>query len=704
LKDRLDTIIANLFFGLILVFFTMRYLISTRTAIIVSFGVPVAFIIGLLFIYYAGFSLNLVSLIGALITVGIVVDDAIIVSENIQRHLDDGMEAKKAVLEGVKEIILPVTIATLTTIIAFLPMLTLSAEIGRFIFLIPVAVILILLGSFIESFIFLPLHAKSLLKPKEKHFNWEPIRAYYFKSLHFFIFHKKRVIIGFFVTIPLLTLILITSMKFQFFPRFDGRSVYLSAKLDINSDLDQTQKIALALEQKILKHKEELSIKAVSTVVGWRRNLQADSESGENLFYMEFELFDIIDENWINRIITPILSFSFDFNDPEKIRTLHAYEVSKKMRTLIKPYEKEFPLDELGVTSSRVGLLRSDIKIDLVGSDDKVLEKAVKDLQEALKGIKGVKDIGNNIKYGKKEIELRPNDYGLSLGLTEQKIALMLNAYYLTNMQSMSMGSEGVIEIVTRDQSQSELESFKAFELPLENGQFVRLDSVCDLSVSKDYEKIEKSDGEIIKSVFANVELKEITANEVLENLEETLEGLEKNGIRIILKGEAQKNNQFKSEISFAIALALIGILLVLMLVFPKIKYALMILGVIPMSVLGALFGHLLLGMNLTMPSIVGILGLAGVVINDGILMLSFLQGTHEKEAFFERAGQRLRPILITTITTFVGLATLMFYATGQAVILQPIAVSLGFGLIWGTILNLYLLPTLYAFIQKIKA
>jgi multidrug efflux pump subunit AcrB len=126
-------------------------------------------------------------------------------------------------------------------------------------------------------------------------------------------------------------------------------------------------------------------------------------------------------------------------------------------------------------------------------------------------------------------------------------------------------------------------------------------------------------------------------------------------------------------------------------------------MSVIPFSMLGALLGHKLLGVNLSMPSIIGLLGLAGVVINDGIIMLDFLHGTHNADTFYERAKLRLRPILITSITTFLGLFTLIFYATGQAVILQPIAISLGFGLLWGTVLNLVYLPALYAVVNKIK-
>ncbi len=169
------------------------------------------------------------------------------------------------------------------------------------------------------------------------------------------------------------------------------------------------------------------------------------------------------------------------------------------------------------------------------------------------------------------------------------------------------------------------------------------------------------------------------------------------------IKGEKEKDRQLAKEMKHATMIALFLILIALLIIFDRIKYALMVMSVIPFSILGALAGHLLMGLNLSMPSVIGILGLAGVVVNDGIIMLDFLHGTHDPSRFFKRAALRLRPILITSLTTFLGLFTLIFFATGQAVILQPIAVAIGFGLLWGTVLNLFYLPTLYAVVNKIE-
>jgi multidrug efflux pump subunit AcrB len=259
------------------------------------------------------------------------------------------------------------------------------------------------------------------------------------------------------------------------------------------------------------------------------------------------------------------------------------------------------------------------------------------------------------------------------------------------------------MEIKTEDSAKDNTQTLLDFNIAIGDGRYVKLTDVAEIIEIRDYEKINKLNGNIIKTVYANIDKRHITSQEVLNILEPTINEISGSGIEVALLGEKEKNNQLKDDMKDAVLLAMSLIFLTLLLIFSKIKYVLMVMSVIPLSILGALIGHKVLGINLSMPSIIGILGLAGVVINDGIIMLDFLHGTHKSEDFFTRAKLRLRPIIITSVTTFLGLFTLMFYATGQAVILQPIAVSLGFGLIWGTVLNLLYLPTLYAMVNGIK-
>jgi HAE1 family hydrophobic/amphiphilic exporter-1 len=703
IKNRLSTITSNLTFGMILIFITMAILINRRTAVVVSMGVPFAFIIGLLFLYLNDYSINMVSLVGALLVIGIAVDDAVIVSENIQRHIDEGMEVHEAAIMGAKEVFLPILLATLTTVAAFSPLFMLSGTMGEFMKLIPIVVIAVLVGSLLESFFFLPLHAKSLLKQKSKSRDWSKVMKLYEKVLHFLIKYKKTFLFMFFILVPLLTFMAIKSSKFTFFPRSDGSQVFVSAKLKTDTTLEETSQIAMMLEKEFLNQKDELFIKSISTVSGYRKNLSNETERANNVFYLSMEFEEMVDENWVNKYINPVLNLSFDFNNPDKIRTKHSYQLVKILRKKVKEYRKKYGMLELGIIERKPGIVKTDIKINFLSSDDQKVMSAISKLTKTLESIDGVKDVTDNVKEGKLEYKIAINDYGESLGLSEGYIAGILNGYFLNSKKATTFGDSGVIDITTQDINKDDLNTLINFNIPLSDGRFVSLSDVVIFNKIQDYEKIEKEDGDIVKSISANVSKNIITANEVLAQIEPVLEEIRESGVGVKLKGEREKNREFKNDMMKALVVALFVICILLLFIFPKIKYVLMIISVIPFSILGAVIGHKLLGINLTMPSVVGMFGLAGVVINDGIIMLDFLQKAKNKAEFFVRATQRLRPIIITSVTTFVGLITLMFYAVGEAVIMQPLAISLGFGLIWGTVLNLFYLPALYGVVNGIN-
>ncbi|RUM68524.1 MAG: AcrB/AcrD/AcrF family protein [Sulfurospirillum sp.] len=702
-EDRLNIVVSNLMFGLVLVFLSMALLINFRIAAIVTMGIPISFAIGLIFIYYTGYSINIISLLGGLIVIGIVVDDAIVVAENIQRYINLGVPKKEAVLQGVREMILPVSLATVTTIAAFLPLFMMTGEIKNFIILIPIAVVMILIGSLLESFFFLPLHALEFLKKQKNFINWEPLQNAYEALLHTMIRYKYIFLVTFLVLIPLFTVMILKTMHFTFFPSFDGNYLYVTAKAPTDTRIEETQKIAQEIERYIMKHKSEYALKATSTVIGSRRSLAGENEKGDNMLYITLELYDMKPQSFINAYINPILNFSFDFHNPNFIREEHTYDLAKKLRKAIAPLKARYGLQELGVKEDKPGLIKSDIQVNLSGRDTAKIMKAIALLEQNLSSVDGVKDVSDNVQEGKMEYKLHINDYGEHLGLTEAAIARALAGYFLDNRKAMTFSETGVMEIKTRALAKDDVQTLYRFELSTPQNRQVRLMDVVTITKKRDFEKIEKRDGKVVKTVFANLDKKRITAPEVLQKIQPLIREIRKEGVTVDLLGENEKNQQLKNDMKRAVVIALFLIMITLLFIFPKMRYVLMVMSVIPFSMLGALLGHKLLGINLSMPSVIGLLGLAGVVINDGIIMLDFLHGTTEAETFYERAKLRLRPILITSITTFLGLFTLIFYATGQAVILQPIAISLGFGLLWGTVLNLVYLPALYAVVNKIK-
>ena len=701
-ESRLDTVLSNLMLGLILVFASMALLINIRIASIVALGIPFSFAIGIIFIYVLGYSINIVSLLGALIVIGIVVDDAIVVAENIQRHLNEGMERHAAVMAGLREMLLPVTMATVTTVVAFLPLFMLSGEISNFIILIPIMVIMILLGSLIESFLFLPLHAEEVLKKQKNMVDWTRIQDAYEYVLHGLIRYKKSVLALFLTTVPLLTYLTIESMHFQFFPEHDGSQLYVTGKLDINTPIEETAAVAHAIEKRLMAAGETFALKSVSTVTGSRVSMAGDAETGENVFLVTMELYDMVPDNAFDRYLAPLLNFSFDYDDPEKRRTKHTYELVDDVAKVIAPLRNRYVFEELGVREQRAGVVRIDVQVNFSGPDEAKTIAAMQQVQQALEKVDGVVSVSNNLEPGMREVKLRLNAYGERLGLSEAEVAKTLAAYFLDNRRAMTFNGSGVMEIKTRALEKDRLATLEQFQYPLPDGTYVNLGDIVDFETRRDFNQIEKRDGTVVKTVFAKVNKRTTTPTQVLAAIAPVLEAVRQTGVKTELFGENERNEQLADDMERAVVVAMFLMLITLLFIFPKIKYALIVMSVIPLSILGALVGHKLMGMHLTMPGVIGLLGLAGVVINDGIIMLDFLHGTQNTHAFYERAKLRLRPILITSITTFLGLFSLIFYATGQAVILQPIAVSIGFGLLWGTVLNLLYVPTLYAVINKI--
>ena len=230
----------------------------------------------------------------------------------------------------------------------------------------------------------------------------------------------------------------------------------------------------------------------------------------------------------------------------------------------------------------------------------------------------------------------------------------------------------------------------------------VKLSEVVDFIYQPSFAKIIKEDGKRIRSVFASLKKKEITSAELLTELEPTIEELKKS-VEVIIKGEQKENEQIKTEFAEAGLVALFLIFISLVWMFDSSIKALMVISTIPLAILGVLIGHKIMGINLTMPSMIGLIGLAGVIVNDGLIMLDFIKRAKSLDEVVQRAKLRLRPILLTSLTTVLGLATLTFFPTGQSLILQPMAITIGFGLLWATVLNLYYMPILYSVIYRKK-
>ena len=700
IKDRLNIIVSNILLGLILISLLVMLLINNRMSFIISIGIPTSFVLGAFYLFVAGYSINMISLIGVLIALGIIVDDAIVVSENIQQHIEDGMEPKEAAIVGSKEMFKPVTIASLTTLFAFIPALMLSGTMGEVIKLIPITVAVLVFASLIESFVFLPIHAAHVLKKEKKTASWEKANRIYSLVVHYLVKYKKSFLFSFVILVPLLMVFGVKMSKFQMFPKFDATTINLALKANVNTSTEETYEILKIIQKEIYEKKDTFYIDHIGVISGWRRDSAGNSESYPYVGQITLELQKLKAQNFVDKFITPNLSFYYDSEG--RTRDDKSQPIAKKLREFLKEqnYKERFLLTDIDIVEKKVGPIKSDLKIGLIGEDNTKIANLIEKLKTKLASLDGITSVDSGIKFGIDEIKLKINDYGESLGLNEQTLGRVLSNMYLERKIALSFDTQNLLEIKMKSDNKDSIESFKNYEFPIGNGRRVLLKDVVEFQVIKSFEKVIKDFGEKNFYIYANVDPKILTANEALEQIQPILDTTSKDGIKLKFKGEKEKQKDLKNDMMAASLLAMILIMLSMLYLFNSFRETLMMMSVIPFAFLGVLMGHFLLGLNLSMPSIIGMLGLSGVVINDGIIMMMNLKKAKTMDDIYHYASKRLRPIMLTSVTTLIGLSSLIFFPTGQAAIFQPMAIALGFGLAWGTVLNLLYLPVLYTFLN----
>ncbi len=703
IKDRLNIVISNILFGVLLITLLTSALINIRIAFVIALGIPTSFVIGAIYFYFTGYSINVTSLIGVLIAIGIIVDDAIVVSENIQQYIEKGYSARDAALLGTKEMAKPVTIASLTTLFSFIPLLMLSGRIGEIIQLIPIAFSALVIASLIESFIFLPIHASHILSPKSKTLSWEKVNLLYLRALKQLVKYQKSFLAVFIIVVPLLTYYGMQNSKFQMFQPFDATSINITFKAHPTTTLEESLNIVQTLEKEILEESERFFVKYVSSTAGYRRSATGTTEMYPYVGYISIELQKMQPINFVDKYITPYLSLYYD--PKGRIRDKSSQDISADLRKWLKDkeYKKRFQLTNLMVVENSMGHSKADIRIGVISDNYQAALKAIREIESHFSSIEGIKYFGDNVKVGADEIKLKLNDYAKELGITQRYLGEYIANLYLSKKIGVISDGKELLDVKVKSLNyEDDIKKFENLEIPLRNGSLVKLKDICEFIKVESLERLVKDDGETSFYVFANVNPSVITASEVLEKITPTLEKIQKtNNIRLKFKGEREQKRTMQTEMILASVLAIILIFISILYLFNSFRETLIVMSVIPFSFLGIYGGHFIMGLNISLPSLIGALGLAGVIVNDGIIMMSTLKSATLKDDIFLLASRRFRPIILTSVTTIIGLSSLMFFATAQAVVFQPLAVTIGFGLLWGTILNLFYLPIMYNFFHR---
>ncbi|PLY11255.1 MAG: AcrB/AcrD/AcrF family protein [Arcobacter sp.] len=704
IKNRLNTVVSNILFGLCLLFIALFFFINVRIAAVIAIGIPTSFMIGLISAQAMGYSLNMLSLLGALIALGMLVDEAIVVGENIYRHMEMGKDRLTAAIDGAVEVYPAVLTATATTIFAFLPILLMTGEVGKFMKVLPIMITILLISSLVEAFFFLPLHSKQLFnvhdKKKKADKIWDWNKKFYKKILSFLLEKRYISLFAMVISIIMLTVFIAMGSRFQFLPEFDTTQVYINGSVGVGKKIEQTEELVSKIEQKILKEYDfEKDVDSISSVIGLKLDGKNQPQNEEFYFQIFVNLHEKAPQNLFDKYINPYLSPKYD--DTNMIRTKPAQKVENELRELIKPFISSGEFEELKVFVPKAGIVKNDLELSISGSNVSVKD-AVDNIKVALKDIKGVSNVADDYIMGNIELKFKVNSYGENLGFTENYILSSIRPFYFKGSYSKMFDNTGIVDIVFQSKNKDLLSSLDNFELIVPNtNEKVLLKEVVDIVRKNAYSQIFKENGERIVSITGSIG-GGATSAEVFEMLNPTIEKYRQK-VTIDIKGEQQENEKVQKEMGEAALIAVVLIFIALVWMFDSLVKSLIILSTIPLSVLGVFVGHFVLGLNITMPSLIGIVGLAGVIVNDGIIMMDFIKKAKSLDELVSFALLRLRPILLTSVTTILGLFTLMFFASGQALILQPMAVSLGFGILWATVLNLYYVPMLYRLIYLRK-
>ena len=704
IKNRLNTVVSNILFGLCLLFLALFYFINVRIAVVIAIGIPTSFMIGLISAEAMGYSLNMLSLLGALIALGMLVDEAIVVGENIYRHMEMGKDRFTASLDGALEVYPAVLTATATTIFAFLPILLMTGEVGKFMKVLPIMITILLLSSLVEAFFFLPLHARQIFNvhTKEKRSDriWEVNKKIYKVILNYLL---KRRFIALFIMIGSIigaTVFLATSSKFQFLPDFDSTQVYINGSVGVGKKIEQTEELVSKIEQKIIKEYDfKKDLDSVSSVIGLKLDGKNLPQNEEFYFQIFVNLYERAPQNIFDKFINPYLSPKYD--DTNMIRQKSAQQIENELKELLKPLIDSKEYEEFKIYVPGAGIVKNDIELAINGNNEKVIE-SVKIIKDKLSKIKGVSNIADDILVGNLELKFKVNSYGQELGFTENYIISSIRPMYFKGTYSKMFDDSGIVDVVFQSKNKDNLKSLDILELLIPGtSEKVLLTDVVTIVEQNAQSQIFKENNKRIVSITASSS--NVTSSEIFEELNPILEE-QKKFVSVDIKGEQEENQKVQKEMGEAALLAILLIFVALIWMFDSVVKPLIIISTIPLSILGVLVGHLVVGINITMPSLIGIVGLAGVIVNDGIIMMDFIKKAKNLEEMEELALMRLRPILLTSLTTILGLMTLMFFASGQALILQPMAIALGFGILWATILNLYYVPMLYRLVYLRKA
>jgi multidrug efflux pump subunit AcrB len=694
-RRRLYLVLENAAVAVGIVLLILALFLEFRLAFWVMMGMAVSFIGGLLLLPPAGVSVNMISLFGFLIVLGIVVDDAVVVGENVYEKRQSQHDYESAAIDGTREVAGPVVFSILTNIVAFVPLMFIPGETGKFWGPLPVVVILVLVLSLVESLFILPAHlahARSggrrtrglgaRLHRGQQGFSqaFNRLVAAWYRPL---LVHCLR--LRYITAAAALGLFIVVAgyansahMGMILMPEVSADEIEAGVRMPVGTTQDQAAEIARAVTEASVRMFEEHNLYEVAE--GIKTNVRGQ---------------DFIDVEIVMK--------------PPDQRDMTANEVIALWRDSI----GDLPgVDQVTFEAeSGPGGYRQDISIDLSHGDIEVLEKAAQAFVERVERFSNARDVSDNYNKGKAQYDFRLRPEGRALGLTDEGLGEQLRGAFFGSLALRLLRGTNEIEVRVKlpEDQREDIHHLEDLIIRTPSGAEVPLLDVADVEKDEAFTAINRRDGRRVVNVSMDIEPKRAVTQVIDALRKEVLPQLRKDfpGITWSFEGSDAEMRQATASLwgSFGLALAVIYSLLAI--AFRGYIQPLIVLVAIPFGIVGAVLGHIALGYDLSLVSLMGVIALSGVVINDSLIMIDYANRRRVDHSAFEAISQaglrRFRPILLTTLTTFGGLMPLIFEDSLQAQYIIPMAISLGFGILFATAIILVLVPCLYLILEDIR-
>jgi len=698
--ERVDLLLRNSALGLSLVFITLALFLEIRLAFWVMMGIPIAFLGSFLFLPSIGVSLNMISLFAFIIALGIVVDDAIIIGEHVYHFRQEGYTPIEAAIMGVKEMATPVTFSILTNIATFMPLFFMPGQMGKIFVVIPSVVILVFILSLVESLFILPNHLGHLkhkqrtglqlwIYEKQQRFShsfrlWV---AHRYGALLDITLHYRylTIISAFSILVIMLSYAASGRMGLSLFPKTESDFAQATVTLPYGSPVEKTQAV-------------------VDLLVASAKESAASINNGDQLVRGIFA--EIAKGGSHKAVIRTYLA-------PSEIRA--DIMSTDKFNELWRSTSGEIAeVDSLIFESDSGGPgSGSSITVELTHRNIDTLEKASQELANVLHDYPIAKDISNGMSLGKRQLDFSLLPEGESLGLTSLSVAQQVrNAFYGSEVLRQQRG-RNEIKIMLRlpERERSTAQDMRNFLIKTPAGTFVPLYEVVKVEQGYAFTEIKRRNGRRNVQVTANVSPKSQSIRIINALKEKSLPELVKKypGLQFSFEGSQAHISKSLGSLKLSFVFAVLAIYALLAIPFKSYILPLIVIISIPFGIIGALFGHIIMGLSLSILSMLGIVALSGIVVNDALVLISHAVELEKKgglspHKIIKSAGiQRFRPIILTTLTTFFGLAPMILETSRQARILIPMAVSIGFGILFASLITLVLIPSLYLVINDCK-